>query len=536
MHFFRLLSIVLCFASLLLSGHACLQAQDDVSFRVMAWNIWHGGREDGETVGPQRVVEIIKDSGADLVAMQETYGSGELISEQLKFHFHPRGTNVSIHSRFPVIEDLSVFEEFKCVGALIELPDKRRVAFYSIWLPYNAEIWEEGTRDTDDTNSMLQACQASCDDLQKIRAAIEKRLNDDKYDGVPIIVAGDFNSMSHLDYIPSFRDQFDDVVIDWPTSHVLLDKEFRDSWRETHPEVNRDRDRTWTPRFPGQQQDRIDFIYYRGEDLEARTSQIIDTHQKQFPSDHAAVVSEFVWPVRSNRDRLRVVSYNIKHGLGMDGKLDLNRAGALLNNLHPDIVGLQEVDHLAKRSNEVDQAKVLGEQTGMQSAFGSFMDFQGGKYGLAILSRHPIVSSEEIRLPDGNEPRVALACRIRLPSGKHITAVNLHFDWVGDDQFRFAQAEKLSEYLSSLDTPWLLLGDFNDDPDSRTLELLSRETLTIEKPADDRFTFSSTRPQREIDFILASPAAAWKPGWCRVLDADLTSDHRPVLTVLELAK
>ena len=87
----------------------------------MTWNIWHGGREDGDKVGPQRVVEIIKQSKADVIAMQETYGSGEWISEQLGFHFHPRGTNVSIFSRYPVLEDVSVFEEFKCVGAILGL-------------------------------------------------------------------------------------------------------------------------------------------------------------------------------------------------------------------------------------------------------------------------------------------------------------------------------------------------------------------------------------------------------------------------------
>ncbi|SVA18356.1 uncharacterized protein METZ01_LOCUS71210, partial [marine metagenome] len=62
-------------------------------FSVMTWNIWHGGREDGEEVGPQRVIRVIKNSRADIIAMQETYGSGELISEALGFNFLPRGTN-----------------------------------------------------------------------------------------------------------------------------------------------------------------------------------------------------------------------------------------------------------------------------------------------------------------------------------------------------------------------------------------------------------------------------------------------------------
>src|SRR5690606_18432600 len=54
-----------------------------IDLKVMAWNIWHGGREDGKDVGPARVIDVIRNSGADVVAMQETYGSGELIQKEL---------------------------------------------------------------------------------------------------------------------------------------------------------------------------------------------------------------------------------------------------------------------------------------------------------------------------------------------------------------------------------------------------------------------------------------------------------------------
>ncbi len=509
-------------------------ADEPVSFRAMTWNIWHGGREDGEKIGPQRVVEIIQQSGADIVAMQETYGSGEWISEQLGFHFHPRGTNVSIHSRYPVLEDISVFEEFKCVGALLELPGDRKLAFYSIWLPYNKEIWVEGTRDTNDLDGLKNACDASRDNLEKMWALIQQRLSDSQYAGVPIVIAGDFNSMSHLDYIESFQDQFDGVVIDWPTSHILCDAGFRDAYRETHPEVHRQDDRTWTPRFPKQQQDRIDFIYYRGNHLDASDSVVIDEYAQGFPSDHAALVTEFSWSEPKPSPALRLVTYNIKHGLGNDGRVDLDRTAALLKNLHADFIGLQEVDNQAKRSGKIDQAKALGKSLGMHSAFGSFMDYQGGKYGLGILSKHPIVASREIRLPTGNEPRVALACQIQLPDQREIVVVNLHFDWVKDDKFRFQQAQELAKYLDTLTLPYVLMGDFNDQPQSRTLDLLSRGSLAAVKPKQDRFTFSSITPTKEIDFIFAAPREAWQLKFSRVLNGKLTSDHRPVLAIVEL--
>ena len=101
--------MVRCISLLLFIGSVWGQRPNHRSnFSVMTWNIWHGGREDGEKVGPQRVIRVIKNSRVDIIAMQETYGSGELISEALGFNFLPRGTNVSIMSRFPILEDISV--------------------------------------------------------------------------------------------------------------------------------------------------------------------------------------------------------------------------------------------------------------------------------------------------------------------------------------------------------------------------------------------------------------------------------------------
>jgi len=234
-------------------------------------------------------------------------------------------------------------------------------------------------------------------------------------------------------------------------------------------------------------------------------------------------------------EALRVVSYNIKHGRGNDNVVNLDRTAAVLRTLQPDIVGLQEVDDLATRSGGVPQAERLGQSLGMHHAFGRFMDFQGGTYGMAILSRHPIVRTESVRLPDGNEPRVALAVEVQLPSNGRLTIVNVHFDWVEDDTFRFAQASALTTYLDALKTPYILLGDFNDEPESRTLALFKQRAAEAKKPAADRFTFSSTEPNKEIDFIFTSPAAAWRAREVRVITEPLVSDHRPVLAVLALA-
>lgn len=237
-------------------------------------------------------------------------------------------------------------------------------------------------------------------------------------------------------------------------------------------------------------------------------------------------------PPAQDPQELRVVSYNIRHGRGADNVVDLDRTATVLRALAPDIVGLQEVDDLVERSGRVPEAARLGESLGLQHAFGRFMDFQGGAYGLAILSRHPIVATQSVRLPDGNEPRVALSVDVRLPDERTLTVVNVHFDWVRDDRFRFAQATALTGHLDALTTPFVLLGDFNDVPGSRTLSLFTQRASIAPKPEHARFTFPAHAPEREIDFIFYAPASAFTTRGVWVIDERVASDHRPVLAVL----
>lgn len=232
---------------------------------------------------------------------------------------------------------------------------------------------------------------------------------------------------------------------------------------------------------------------------------------------------------------LRVVSYNIRHGRGVDDRVDLERTAEVLRRLSPDVVGLQEVDEGVERSGRVDQAQALGTRLGMDHTFGAFFEYQGGEYGMAILSRHPILGAEPLPLPEGNEPRVALVAQIELPGGEVLSLVNVHFDWVGEDTFRYAQALEVAAALDTLPSPYILLGDFNDGPDSRTLALFRTRALEAEKPADARFTFPSGSPQREIDYVFAGPPGSGRFVTTVVINEDTASDHRPVLAVYERA-
>ncbi len=502
--------------------------------RVLAWNIWRGGRQDGEDVGPAKVIDVIRDSGADVVAMQETYGSGERIAEALGLHLHARGTNVSILSRFPVLEDLSVHEPFNCVGALLQLPGDGRLAVFSVWLPYAGDIWRPGTRDPSDVEAMLAACRPSTETLAPMLAAIDARLADPAYDGVPLVLAGDLNAMSHLDYAEVARDQFG-VALDWPTTRRLADAGWRDAYRETNPVIDRAADRTWSPRFPEQEADRIDFVFVRGP-AEPVAARHLETHPDGFPSDHAAVRATLRLgaEVPAGPMELRAATANVRHGRGLDGEVDLDRTAAMLAGLEADVIALQEIDERAGRSGGVNQAWELGRRLGMHAAFGPFMDFDGGRYGMAVLSRFPIRRVRAVPLPDGHEPRVALAVEVRGPDGRALTIVNVHFDWVADDRFRRAQAEATAAFLRTLRTPFILLGDFNDEPGSPTLAAFDGLAREADKPADARLTWPAADPEVEIDFVLAGPPERWAPRRVRVIPETRATDHRPVVADLEL--
>ena len=135
----------------------------------------------------------------------------------------------------------------------------------------------------------------------------------------------------------------------------------------------------------------------------------------------------------------------------MDEKLDLDRIAALMRSLSPDIVAVQEVDSVVQRTDGMDQAEVLGRLTGMRHLFGAFMPYQGGGYGMALLSRLPVEEWWNHRLPDGDEPRTAVTARVRLRSGRTLVLSGIHF--YRTEEERLAQVNRLLEHLASESGP-----------------------------------------------------------------------------------
>lgn len=201
---------------------------------------------------------------------------------------------------------------------------------------------------------------------------------------------------------------------------------------------------------------------------------------------------------------LRIMIYNIHHGEGMDGVVDLERIAAIILAEAPDIVCLQEVDRGMRRTSGKDFPARFAELLDMTAVFEPNLLWDGGEYGNATFTRLPIVEHENLRLPnpDLQEPRGALRVTIRFEE-QEIDVWNTHFGLSAGE--RREQAEALRAALR--DRPTIVCGDLNENEQgSGVAHLLETLGNTIEKnEGETEFTIPSRNPRRRIDFILVSP-------------------------------
>lgn len=240
----------------------------------------------------------------------------------------------------------------------------------------------------------------------------------------------------------------------------------------------------------------------------------------------AAVIVCFAGSSVSAQDRplLRVLTYNIHHGEGTDGKFDLERLAKIILAAKPDLVALQEVDRNTNRAGGVDQAAQLGKLTGMHATFGKAMNFSGGEYGEAILSHNQPAEVKVHALPQapGTEPRAALAVRLK-PSDQlpELVFIGTHLCHQSEAN-RAAQAKEINRlFPAEGGLPALLAGDLNAEAGSPSMQEFARQ-------------WQDSQPEiRTIDYVLTRKADLWKVVSATVIDEPVASDHQPVLVVLE---
>ena len=222
------------------------------------------------------------------------------------------------------------------------------------------------------------------------------------------------------------------------------------------------------------------------------------------------------------------MSWNIAAGQG-----DIARTATVIGSKNADIVALQEVDvRWSERSKFVDQADSLAKLLRMKAAFAPIYDVGGKQFGVAILSRFPIVSSTNhtiTRLSTQQQnaapaPAPGFLEAVVDISGDRIRVFSTHLDYRQDPSVRTKQVGEMIEIMRRSSTPFILAGDLNAEPDA--LELAPLRFL---RDAGEAMTYPASSPTKRIDYVLVSNQLSATDSRVDATDA---SDHRPVITTV----
>jgi len=223
---------------------------------------------------------------------------------------------------------------------------------------------------------------------------------------------------------------------------------------------------------------------------------------------------------------LRILTYNVRNGMGMDEKTDYNRVASVIDAIHPEVVALQELDSVTTRSNGVDVLKTLAEKCGMKAVYGASISYRGGKYGIGILSREKPLTTSFIPLPGREEKRGLLMAEF-----KDYILFCTHLSLTEAD--RIASVKLIDQKAKELQKSVFLAGDLNTSPNSEAVSLLSEYWINL---SGTQPTFPSSGPTECIDYI-------WGVNCCNytysiikqeVVPDISASDHRPVFVDIRI--
>ncbi|MDG2054674.1 MAG: endonuclease/exonuclease/phosphatase family protein [Phycisphaerales bacterium] len=291
------------------------------ALRVLVWNVLHGGN-DVES-GAEKALEIIRQAKPDVVLMQESYDIdgergllGPWIASELGWNsFQGSSTHLCILTPLK-IEKTYEHDVWHGVGAKLRDKAGRLFIAYSIWIDYRAYIGYHLRDHPEATDEELLACETTNSQRLAEAKAIVEHLKAQEHLAaeVPLLVGGDFNCPSHLDWttdtaiIGTYR-----RALPLPVSTLMADTGFIDTYRVVHPNPVQRPGITWTPMFRGsaekpQPLDRIDRLYLHnpeaGPMLMPTAAEVLPkqwapldqpAQQHDFPSDHGAVVIDLNW-------------------------------------------------------------------------------------------------------------------------------------------------------------------------------------------------------------------------------------------------
>lgn len=282
---------------LLLSGPR--GSTQENTFSIMTWNIWHGGlhgsaehnfaKDSSHTIN---TIKIIQEANPDILLMQETYCCGMNIARAAGLPYSWRASsNLSIHSRYPIVDTLHLFKPFNSMGIVVNI-NGTDVYVFNLWLHYLPDYMVNAATQTP-YQMVADEKDTRWNEIEQITEAIKNIAP--VTPNTPVIIGGDFNSGSHLDWTEASKPLHYNKKVDWPVSQVMLNNGYVDSFRKLHPDPYAEP--AVTNRFLDKEilSDRIDYIYYKSKKLTPISSRIIkeDPQNGFFNSDHRAVLTHF---------------------------------------------------------------------------------------------------------------------------------------------------------------------------------------------------------------------------------------------------
>lgn len=233
---------------------------------------------------------------------------------------------------------------------------------------------------------------------------------------------------------------------------------------------------------------------------------------------------------------LKVLSYNIHHANPPSKKnvIDIDAIARVIVESKADIVALQEVDQFTKRSGNASQIQLIAEKAGLKYYhFFKAINYDGGDYGIAILSKYPFEQPTSIPLPQKNtaEERVLAFVKISINKTPFIFA-NAHLDATGNPANREVQMQEILKTFEKETLPVILCGDLNSVAGTAAINLLDTQFKRT-CLANCEGTIPETNPNRTIDYI-AVKNWGWPLVKHQVIAESYASDHRPLMATFNL--
>lgn len=248
---------------------------------------------------------------------------------------------------------------------------------------------------------------------------------------------------------------------------------------------------------------------------------------------NTAPAKEFT--VANTNGNFRVMTYNIRHAEGRDGKINPNRIADLIKQENADIVALQEVDKGMTRTQRRDLPAELAALTGMTCIFSNNHSIQGGEYGNAILTRFPVLSATNLHYRRVQEVETRGLLQVTLTvHGRPLIFMATHLNHSTNDISRWSNLDEIETIIGqSAGQPMVLCGDFNSRPASRIHRRLQNrlDDVWLLVGSGYGYTIPSEKPNRRIDYIWLPKDQSLLPLKTWIPDSD-ASDHLPVVAEL----